>query len=155
MFNVMTQAQRTMTQTHTKGELALFTRAFSKGKKARRQAAFLKKNNHLLSIEQISNGREFLSQLHCRLMTVPINLIQGSEERSEDFDRAFNPIKKHNMHRWMGIASERLKGRNLPPVDLIQIGDVFVVRDGHHRISVAKALGEDFIEANVTAWKLK
>jgi hypothetical protein len=54
-----------------------------------------------------------------------------------------------SIHRWTGVAIMRLKGRALPAVDLVQVGKVFFVIDGHHRISVAKALGEEFIEANV------
>jgi hypothetical protein len=42
----------------------------------------------------------------------------------------------------------------MPAVELLKIGDVYAVRDGHHRISVAKALGEDFIDVQVTAWDL-
>jgi hypothetical protein len=42
----------------------------------------------------------------------------------------------------------------LPPVDLIQLGDVYLVKDGHHRISVAKALGQEVIDAEVTVWEL-
>jgi hypothetical protein len=43
----------------------------------------------------------------------------------------------------------------LPPVALIQVGDVYFVRDGHHRISVARALGRNQIEAKVTAWQMR
>jgi hypothetical protein len=42
----------------------------------------------------------------------------------------------------------------LPPVVLVQVGDVYFVRDGHHRISVARALGQLDIEAEVTVWHL-
>lgn len=42
----------------------------------------------------------------------------------------------------------------MPAVELIKVGDVYVVRDGHHRISVARALGEGFVDAHVTAWEL-
>ena len=41
-----------------------------------------------------------------------------------------------------------------PALDLIKVGDAYAVRDGHHCISVARALGEDYIDAHVTAWEL-
>jgi hypothetical protein len=41
----------------------------------------------------------------------------------------------------------------LPPVELIQVGDVYFVRDGHHRISVARMMGQDSIDAEVTVWE--
>lgn len=153
MLNSMSNAQMVLNQTQTKGALALFRRAFAKGKRDRLLAALIKKRNHLFSIEQISKSKEIYAQNGCGLKTVPIKMIQGSEGRSKDFDRSFNPITKHNMHRWMGVATQRLKGRTLPAVDLVQIGEFFFVMDGHHRISVARALGEKFIDANVTLWK--
>lgn len=155
MLNSMSNAQMVLNQTQIKGALVLFRRVFAKGKKERLLAALLNRKNQLLSIEQISNGKEIYPLNSSGLQTVPIKMIQGSEGRSEDFDRSFNPIKKHNMHRWMGVATQRLKGRALPAVDLVQIGEFFFVTDGHHRISVARALGEKFIDANVTLWKLK
>jgi hypothetical protein len=155
MLNSMSTAQMVLNQTQTKGALFLFRRAFAKGKKDRLLAALTNKKNHLLSIEHISNGKEIYPRNGSGLQTVPIKMIQGSEGRSEDFDRSFNPIKTHNMHRWMGVATQRLKGSALPAVDLVQIGELFFVMDGHHRISVARALGEKFIDANVTLWKLK
>jgi hypothetical protein len=153
MFNTISQIQMVMGQSQTKVGLALFRGAYAKGKKARLLAAVVNKRNQLLSIEQITKGKAIHPQCCSGQLAVPINLIQGSEGRSEDFDRSFNPLKKHNMHRWMGVAMMRLKGRALPAVDLIQIGDIFIVIDGHHRISVARALGEKFIDANVTRWQ--
>jgi hypothetical protein len=50
----------------------------------------------------------------------------------------------------LNIAKLRLEGRPLPPVELIQVGDSYFVRDGHHRISVARAFGQTAIDAQVT-----
>jgi hypothetical protein len=155
MFNTMSQAQMVLNQTQTKGALALFRQAFARGKMVQLLGLILNKQNHLLSIDQITNGEDVYARHHAGIKTVPIKMIRGSEGRSEDFDRSFNPIKKHNMYRWMGVATLRLKGRTLPAVDLVQIGELFFVIDGHHRISVAWALGEKFIDANVTVWKMK
>jgi hypothetical protein len=153
MFNTMSQAQMVLNQTQTKGALALFRQAFAKGKMVQILGFIINKQNHLHSIDQIIKGEDIYTRHHVGLKTVPIKMIRGSEGRSEDFDRFFNPIKKHNMHRWIGVASMRLKGRPLPAVDLVQVGKFFFVIDGHHRISVAAALGEEFIEANVTRWE--
>jgi hypothetical protein len=59
------------------------------------------------------------------------------------------------MSRWLRIAAARDQGKVLPPVVLVQVGDVYFVRDGHHRISVARALGQQDIEAQVTLWQVK
>jgi hypothetical protein len=82
---------------------------------------------------------------------VPICQIRGSEGRCSDFDRNFNPLQDHNRVRWLRIAAARQRGRSLPPVELVQVGDFYFVRDGHHRVSVARALGQPFIAARVTA----
>lgn len=63
-------------------------------------------------------------------------------------------MKTHTRRRWLSIAVARLNGQAMPAVELIKVGDVYVVRDGHHRISVARALGEGFVDAHVTAWEL-
>ena len=60
----------------------------------------------------------------------------------------------HTRSRWLSIAAARLNGQAIPAVELIKAGDTYAVRDGHHRISVARALGEDYIDTRVTAWEL-
>ena len=93
------------------------------------------------------NGRHLT-----KLQFVPIEDIEGSEGRSRDFDAQFRPLRKHIQERWINIAIARTKGVQLPPVDLIQIGEKYFVRDGHHRISVARAQGQVVIDAMVTVW---
>lgn len=66
-------------------------------------------------------------------------------------DCSFYPVRDHNQGRWLGVATARQEEKSLPPVELIQVGDVYFVRDGHHRISVARALGQPVIEAEVWA----
>jgi hypothetical protein len=86
--------------------------------------------------------------------SVPIRQIRGSEGRSRYFDCDFNPLYDQARGRWLNIARARQQGKNLPPVVLVQVGDIYFVRDGHHRISVARALGQLYIEARVTEWQV-
>jgi hypothetical protein len=83
------------------------------------------------------------------VINVPICKIIGSESRVRDFDNAFRPLNDHTRDRWIGIAIARRNGVDLPPVELIQVGDEYYVRDGHHRISVARAAGQAEIEARI------
>jgi hypothetical protein len=83
------------------------------------------------------------------IVNVPLAQIVGSENRVDDFDSAFNPRNSHNSDRWIGIAAARRRGVVLPPVELIQVGDEYYVRDGHHRVSVARAAGQADIEARI------
>jgi uncharacterized protein (DUF1015 family) len=85
---------------------------------------------------------------------VPIAKIQGSEGRCQDFDSAFHPTHNHTEERWVSIATAEKLEVSLPPVELIQVGEIYYVRDGHHRISVAKSLGQMVIEAQVTVWDI-
>lgn len=80
---------------------------------------------------------------------VPLEKIIGSEGRTGDFDDAFNPLAGHIRERWIGIATARRSGTPLPPIELIQVGGQYFVRDGHHRVSVARAAGQAEIEARI------
>ncbi len=84
-------------------------------------------------------------------MTVDLDMILGTaaDGRAQDFDVNFRPLQTHNKERWLGVAAAWLNGRRLGCVKLVQVGDIFFVEDGHHRISVAKAMGEHVIEAQV------
>lgn len=78
---------------------------------------------------------------------VPIAQIIGTEGRAYDFDRCFRPLRSHLRARWQSIALLWLTGKPLPPVRLIRLDNTYIVRDGHHRISVACAFGASTVEA--------
>ena len=82
---------------------------------------------------------------------VNLNEIRGTTEegRRRDFDVDFRPLQTHNKERWLGVASAWLSGRRPGRVKLVQVEGIYFVDDGHHRISVAKAMGQDEIEADV------
>ena len=82
--------------------------------------------------------------------TVEINKIKGSEGRNSDYDDAFRPLKNNGKDRWVRTAMQVWLGVGLPPVDLIQVGDAYFVRDGHNRISTMRALGCKYVDAHVT-----
>jgi len=88
------------------------------------------------------------------LKQVAIDEIRGSEGRTEDFDDQFHPPTDRMRQRWQSVASAVAAGIGLPPVELIQVGNCYYVRDGHHRVSVTRALREQEIEARVTVWKV-
>lgn len=86
------------------------------------------------------------------VQSVAIAQIAGSVERarSQDFDAEFRPRNPQLKERWLSVAARRQAGRSLPPVDLVQVGERYFVVDGHHRISVDRALGHNTILARVT-----
>jgi hypothetical protein len=81
---------------------------------------------------------------------IEISKIIGSVGRYRDFDRAFLPLSGADAERWKRLDVAMNELRDLPPIDVYKIGDVYFVRDGNHRVSVAKANGLDAIEARVT-----
>lgn len=85
--------------------------------------------------------------------SVPLASIRGSFDRGTDFDGDFHPTQKFTRLRWRKIATAMLNGVDLPPVELIRVGDIYFVKDGHHRISVARALRHQYIDAIVTEWE--
>ena len=84
---------------------------------------------------------------------IELDSIVGSVDRDRDFDREFRPKTARLRGRWQGIAEAMRRGKSLPPIDVYRIGDLHFVRDGHHRVSVARHLDLDKIEAYVTEIK--
>jgi hypothetical protein len=81
---------------------------------------------------------------------IALDAIIGSVDRMRDFDRRFRPTSSKSRQRWERLARASRTGETIPPIDVYQLGDYYFVRDGHHRVSVARALNLDVIEANVT-----
>jgi hypothetical protein len=107
----------------------------------------------LLNLHDVRpNGRQ-QARSYAGVREVSLAQIRGSEGRSSDFDADFRPLKTHNQERWVNMAVAYRQGVSLPPVQLVQVGDSYFVRDGHHRISVARTLGQQEIEAEVTVWR--
>lgn len=112
------------------------------------------RGQRLLDLHQVEASYRIGNRCAVGCRTVALRQIRGSEERCRDFDANFRPLQSHCADRWLGVAIARKMGMALPPVDLIQVGDIYFVRDGHHRISVARALGQAEIEAEVTVWHM-
>jgi hypothetical protein len=109
----------------------------------------------LMDLDTIVSESRIHSQHYAGSRTVPINQIKGSEGRSDDFDCDFNPMHSRTIDRWVSIAVSRSFGVTLPLVELIQVGDTYYVRDGHHRISVARGFGEDYVDARIIVLELE
>jgi hypothetical protein len=104
----------------------------------------------ILPYEEVIEALGFVSERSLGLQVVAISAIVGTVDRERDFDRHFRPTSGRVRSRWEQIAEAIRRGEALPPVDLIKIGEIYFVRDGHHRVSVACALGHSDIDAYVT-----
>ena len=104
----------------------------------------------ILPYEEVVEALGRTGQHDLGLQVVPLDAIVGSVDRTVDFDRGFRPTSPRLRSRWERIAAAQRRGESMPPVSLFRIGDLYFVRDGHHRVSVAKSLGRSDIDAYVT-----
>ena len=104
----------------------------------------------MLPFEEVVEALGRTGQRDLGLQVVPLDAIVGTVDRGVDFDRAMRPTSARLRSRWERIASAQRRGEALPPVSLYKIGDLYFIRDGHHRVSVAKSHGRTDIDAYVT-----
>ena len=108
------------------------------------------RSNELLPFDEVRSALPYRGQRDIGLRTVPLDLIVGSVGRYRDFDRAFLPTQRQTTDRWVNISKARYKDVPLPPVELYKIGEVYFVKDGNHRVSVARDRDQVDIDAYVT-----
>lgn len=106
-------------------------------------------NNDLLPFDLVREHLPFKGQRYLGLRVVPIRAIVGSIGRFHDFDRAFLPVQARTKGRWTSIDRAHYEKIHLPPVELIKMGEVYFVKDGNHRVSVAREWGQEFVDAYV------
>jgi hypothetical protein len=104
----------------------------------------------VLPYEEVIEALGFVSERSMGLQVVALDKIVGSVDRGRDFDRRFRPTSGRLRGRWEQIAAAARRGESFPPIDLVRVGELYFVRDGHHRVSVARALGRSDIDAFVT-----
>lgn len=85
------------------------------------------------------------------LCTIEVDKVVGSVDRYEDFDHRFLPKTPHTLERWKRLRALQLEGVELPPIEVYQVGEAYFVKDGNHRVALAKATGQKFIDAYVIA----
>jgi hypothetical protein len=117
-------------------------------------SALIGRRHNLPNLYDMSKGTNGVQErTYAGLHLVPVAQIYGSEGRRADFDADFRPLKTYNRDRWVRVAVAHSQEVALPAVELVQVDDRYFVRDGHHRISVAKMMGQQEIEAEVTVWR--
>ena len=107
------------------------------------------RSNQLLSYEAVKRSLKLGGPIYRGVKTVPVAQIVGSVDRYRDFDDVFLPKQDSTASRWKSIARAFYSDVDLPPVRLYKVGDAYFVMDGHHRVSVAREQGIDFIDAEV------
>ncbi|MDQ6742177.1 MAG: hypothetical protein M3Z97_04620 [Candidatus Dormibacteraeota bacterium] len=103
----------------------------------------------LLSFHEVMRMARMEGLVERGMQEIPVSQIKGSEGRSKDFDPSFLPLNRRLRERWTRVEALMLQGAALPPIEVYKVGDVYFVKDGHHRVSAARHLGQEFISANV------
>jgi hypothetical protein len=106
--------------------------------------------NHILPFEEVVRALGRIGERRLGEQPIPLDSIVGTVDRSREFDRSFRPTSPRVRERWQRINLAQRKGQALPPIDVYRIGELHFVKDGHHRVSVARALGHRDINAYVT-----
>lgn len=124
--------------------------------KARRQGFWKRLIRHLfhqstdlVDYEALHNHIHVTAQHDRGVQSIPIDRIVGSLGRQNDFDRNFTPASEQNIERWKQVDRALRDGKDLPPIEVFQIGKLYFVIDGNHRVSVSRSQGIEFIDAHV------
>ena len=126
----------------------LFQQAIKKGQWTKVVSFFRRRANQLWQLHPAQPTEQVRA---AQREQVRLEQIVGSTNgRIHDFDNNFLPLQSHNKARWVGVATAVRLGKQLPPIELVQVDNVYFVVDGHHRLSVAQAMGQTEIEAHVT-----
>ena len=126
-----------------------FERSMSKARTSRFLSFLTGRKNELLSFEEVAGLVKPTSQTYTGVKTVSVEKIVGSEGRHKDFNRNFLPCREYLRARWQRIDEAHYEKKDLPSVQLYEIGDVYFVKDGNHRVSVARTRKCAFVDAEV------
>ena len=123
-------------------------RAFDRERRARRRATLTRRSRRLPVYDETQRRA---SGIPARL-EIPVDAIAGTVEpsRAAMFDCAFRPSNLARS-RWESVWLAEHRGTVLPPITVVRVRDGYAVRDGHHRVSVARARGALTIDAAVEA----
>ena len=108
-----------------------------------------RKSNELISYHDVRSRMQPEGESYRGMQSVPVSQIVGSVDRFRDFNRTFLPLHNHTAGRWKNVDRAYHQDVRLPPIQLYKVGEVYFVKDGNHRVSVAREHGVDFIDAEV------
>jgi nucleotide-binding universal stress UspA family protein len=105
---------------------------------------------HLLSYDEIRQQLKAVESPVKILREIPLDAIVGSVGRYHDFTKDFLPRTDSDKQRWVAVKAAMMSQRGVPPIEVYQLGEAYFVKDGNHRVSVAKEMDFKTIEAYVT-----
>ncbi len=132
-----------------------FTVARRRARLGRLKALLLRRGTRstLLSSDEVRRTVPASGATYRGRRTLEVSAIVGSVGKHEQFDQNFMPLSKASPEKWKRIDRAFRLGQELPPVSLWQLGGDYFVNDGHHRVSVARFHGVEWIDAEGTESK--
>jgi nucleotide-binding universal stress UspA family protein len=113
-------------------------------------ARFTGKSADLLQFEEVRRKLRASGTVNRGLHDIPLDAIVGSVGRYGDFTRSFLPRRDSDAERWARVQRMMTGAKGLEPIKVYKLGDAYFVLDGNHRVSVARQMGENHIQADVT-----
>ncbi|AXB47146.1 chromosome partitioning protein ParB [Amycolatopsis albispora] len=111
--------------------------------------------NIMLPFHEVVDALGWAGERRLGLRVIQLSSIVGSVDRGRDFDRRFRPTSGRVRERWERLALAARRGESIPPIEVYRIGELHFIVDGHHRVSVAHAMGLTTIDAQVTEVRTK
>lgn len=112
-------------------------------------------SSDLLAYRDVETYLQPTDQVERGLQEIPVSAIVGSVGRYQDFTRDFLPKRESDAERWARVKSAVLDAHPMPPIEVYKVGGVYFVKDGNHRVSVARQLGSQTLTAYVTEVKTR
>ena len=103
----------------------------------------------MLSFDEVVDALGRVGERDLGMVSTAIDTIVGTVDRRKEFDREFRPTSSRARSRFERIAEASRRGVSMPPIDVYRVGELHFVRDGHHRVAVARAQGRDRLDAHV------
>jgi hypothetical protein len=106
--------------------------------------------NVILPYDEVISALGFRGEQSLGLRTIKLDAVVGTVDSRRDFDRRFRPTTGRVRERWERLALAQRRGESIPPIEVYQVGNLYFVQDGHHRVSIAMATRQRTIDAYVT-----
>jgi len=107
-------------------------------------------SDRIVLLDEVTGALGWRGERRVGLQTIPLDTIVGTAGSRRDFDRHFRPTTGRVRERWEQLARAQRRGAAIPPIEVYRAGGLHFVSDGHHRVSIAAATGQQTIDAYVT-----
>ncbi len=107
-------------------------------------------SDRILTLDEVAGALGRRGERPLGLQTIRLDTIVGTVDSRRDFDRHFRPTSNRVRERWEQLALAQRRGAAIPPIEVYRVGDLHFVNDGHHRVSIAAATGQQTIDAYIT-----